>query len=299
LVLFSLLTFIKGLTPLNTFLSVDILGISVNLLVIGSSIAFIAYMLATVAIVSRLFHAKGPNSQLVLSLAFFAIIVHGMTDAQLFFSSGIEDKQDFINFNLPNVISLVSLVITLTVTLIALRFKVNLLLPVIYAFTGLWQLFIIFIPPIASIPLVVGKVILLSHIGSALIAYCILIIATLYAFQVTYINLKLKTKNLSGVAHLPPLMQVEKQLFSILSLGIITLLFSQLIGFIFLDTYFARENAHKTVLSLMAFTLYSIILLGHFIKGWRGHRVLLLMVSASTLLTLAYFGSRFVREFIL
>jgi ABC-type uncharacterized transport system permease subunit len=271
----------------------------VNFLVIGSSVAFVAYMLATIAIVSRLFHPKGPNIKLVLSLATFAIIVHSLNDAQLFFSIGSHSQQSNINFNLPNVISLVSLLITLSVTIVALRFKVNLLLPVIYAFTGIWQLVIIFIPPIESIPLVVEKVILLSHIGLALVAYCVLIIATLYAFQVTYINLKLKNKNLTAVAHLPPLMQVEQQLFSILTLGTAILFISEIIGFIFLEGFLAPENAHKTILSLMAFALYSIILWGHFETGWRGHRVLLLMISASSLLTLAYFGSRFVQEFIL
>jgi len=265
----------------------------VDFLVLGSSLAFLFYMLATLAIVTRLFHPKGPNISLVLSLAAAAIIVHGFNDALLFFS------QDTINFNLPNVISLVSLIITVVVTLVAIRSKVNLLLPVIYGFTGLWQLVIIFIPPIDSIPLVVEKLILLSHISFALIAYCVLIIATLYAFQVTYINLKLKNKNLTAVAHLPPLMQVEKQLFSILTVGTAILFISEIIGFFFLDGFLAKENAHKTVLSLLSFALYCLILWGHFEKGWRGHRVLILMVSASGLLTLAYFGSRFVKEFIL
>ena len=144
-----------------------------DFLVLGSSLAFLLYILATLAIVTRLFHPKGPNITLVLSLAVAAIIVHSFNDALLFFSH--ED----INFNLPNVISLVSLIITVVVTVVALRFKVNLLLPVIYGFTGLWQLVIIFLPPIDSIPLVVSKVILLSHISFALIAYCILIIACL------------------------------------------------------------------------------------------------------------------------
>lgn len=264
-----------------------------NFLVIGSSLAFLLYILATLAIVTRLFHPKGPNITLVLSLATAAIIVHSFNDGLLFFS------QDTINFNLPNVISLVSLIITITVTLVSLRFKVNLLLPVIYGFTGLWQLVILFIPPIDSIPLVVEKVILLSHISFALVAYCVLIIATLYAFQVTYINLKLKSKNLSAVAHFPPLMQVEKQLFSILTVGTAILFISQIIGFVFLDGFLAKENAHKTILSLLSFAIYGLILWGHFEKGWRGHRVLVLMVSASALLTLAYFGSRFVKEFIL
>ncbi|MCJ8296633.1 MAG: cytochrome c biogenesis protein CcsA [Colwellia sp.] len=264
-----------------------------DFLVIGSSLAFVLYILATLAIVTRLFHPKGPNITLVLSLATAAITVHGFNDALLFFS------QNSINFNLPNVISLVSLIITMVITLVALRFKVNLLLPVVYGFTGLWQLVIIFLPPIDSIPLVVEKAILLSHISFALIAYCILIIATLFAFQVTYINLKLKNKNLTAVAHLPPLMQVEKQLFSILTVGTAVLFVSEVIGFAFLDNFLAKENAHKTVLSLLAFAIYCIILWGHFQKGWRGHRVLVLMISASGLLTLAYFGSRLVKEFIL
>ena len=262
-------------------------------LVIGASIAFLLYMLATLAIVSRLFHHNGPNKNVVLLVATFAIVVHGFNDSLLFFS------QDTINFNLPNVISLVSLIITLTFTIISLRFKVNLLLPVIYGFTGLWQLALIFMPPVDTIPLVVEKLVLLSHISFALIAYCVLIIATLFAFQVTYINVKLKSKNLSAVDHLPPLMQVERQLFAILTIGTAILFISQLIGFVFLEGFLNKENAHKTLLSILSLVLYSLILWGHFKKGWRGHRILLLVISASVLLTLAYFGSRFVKEFIL
>ncbi len=264
-----------------------------DLLVIGSSIAFVAYMLATAAIVTRMFHPQGPNVALVLSLAAIAICIHAINDTHLFFS------KEIVDFNLPNVISLVSLVITLIITLVALKFKVNLLLPVVYGFAGIWQLSIIFMPPVESIPLVIEKMILLSHISIALIAYCILIIATLFAFQVSYINFKLKQKNLSAVAHLPPLMQVEKLLFAILTTGTLFLFISELIGFAFLDGFLSKEYAHKTVLSLLAFALYGIILWGHFDKGWRGHRVLPLMISASGLLTLAYFGSRFVKEFIL
>lgn len=264
-----------------------------DFLVIGSSMAFIAYMLATMVIVSRLFHPNGPNLERVLILATTAIAIHLFNDAQLFFNAGA------INFSLPNVISLVSLVITIVISIVALRVKVNLLLPVIYGFAGIWQLARIFIPSTESIPLVAEKIILISHISIALIAYCILIIATLYAFQVTYINLKLKSKNLTAVVHLPPLMQVEKQLFLILTIGTFALFASELIGLAFLEGYFAKANIHKTVLSLIAMLLYIVILLGHYLQGWRGHRVLVLTITASTLLTLSYFGSRFVKEFLL
>lgn len=264
-----------------------------DFLVIGSSIAFIAYMLATLAILSRLFHPKGPNLNQVLVLAVVAISTHIFNDAQLFFN------QDTINFSLPNVISLVSLVITIAISLTALRMKVNLLLPVIYGFAGIWQLMMIFIPKTESIPLMAEKIILVGHISIALIAYCILIIATLYAFQVAYINLKLKSKNLTAVVHLPPLMQVEKQLFTILMVGTVCLFASQLVGLLFLEGFLAKENLHKTILSLIALVIYIIILVGHIHQGWRGHRVLVLTVTASTLLTLSYFGSRFVKEFLL
>jgi len=255
--------------------------------------AFIAYMLATMAIVSRLFHPNGPNLNRALLIAVIAIIFHAISDFQLLFD------QDGINFSLPNVISLVSLIITITISIVALRAKVNLLLPVVYGFAGIWQLVMIFIPNSESIPLVAEKIILVSHISLALIAYCILIIATLYAFQVSYINLKLKNKNLTAVVHLPPLMQVEKQLFSILMIGSVCLFTSVLIGFIFLEGFFAKENLHKTVLSLIALFFYLIILLGHYLQGWRGHKVLVLTITASALLTLSYFGSRFVQEFLL
>ena len=250
-------------------------------------------MLATLAIVSRLFHPNGPNLERVLILATTAIAIHLFNDAQLFFI------QDSINFSLPNVISLVSLIITITISVVALKVKVNLLLPVIYGFAGIWQLARIFIPSSESIPLAAEKIILVSHISLALIAYCILIIATLYAFQVTYINLKLKNKNLTAVVHLPPLMQVEKQLFNILAVGTVCLFASELIGLVFLEGFFAKENIHKTVLSLIAFVIYGVILMGHYLQGWRGHRVLILTISASALLTLSYFGSRFVKEFLL
>ena len=264
-----------------------------DFLVIGSSMAFIAYMLATLAIVSRLFHPNGPNLERVLILATTAIAIHLFNDAQLFF------KPNGINFSLPNVISLVSLIITITISIVALRVKVNLLLPVIYGFAGIWQLARIFIPAYESIPLVANKVILVSHISLALIAYCILIIATLYAFQVSYINLKLKSKNLTAVVHLPPLMQVEKQLFTILAVGTMCLLLSEIVGLAFLEGFFAKQNIHKTVLSLVALCIYAIILIGHYLQGWRGHRVLALTITASAFLTLSYFGSRFVKEFLL
>jgi len=260
---------------------------------ITSFTAFVCYSIATLSILSRLFHPKGPNLIITLIFACLAIFFHVLSSSQFLFT------HNNLNFSLPNVVSLVSLIITLVISTVALRFKVNLLLPVIYGFAGLWQLTMIFISPMGNMEIVADKVAMLSHITLALIAYCVLVIATLYAFQVAYINMKLKSKNLQAVSQLPPLMQVERQLFTILLVGSICLLLSQILGFLFLDSMISKGNAHKTILSLIACALYFITLWGHFKQGWRGQRVLILTVIATFILTLAYFGSRFVKEFLL
>lgn len=255
--------------------------------------AVFCYFLATIAILSRMFHPQGPNLMVVLTLGAVAIASHTLGGTHLILSTGQVD------FNLLNVVSLVTLIIAMVVSVTALKFKVNLLLPVVYGFAGLWQLLMLFIPNIEQIPLTTEKIIIISHITVALISYSILVIATLYSFQVSYINYKLKSKNLSAVNHLPPLMQVENQLFTILAAGVSCLLLSILTGFIFLDTLFNSANAHKTTLSIIALGFYLIILWGHYIKGWRGNKILTLNIIATGTLTLSYFGSRFVKEFIL
>lgn len=260
---------------------------------ICSLTAFLAYAIATLAMLLRLFHPTGPNLVFVLFFGCIAMVFHTLSNAQFLAS------QADINFSLPNVISLVSLVICLSISAFALRFKINLLLPVIYGFAGIWQLLMVFIPGVEQTQLVNHELAVISHVTLALLAYCILVIATLYAFQVAYINLKLKTKNLTAVSHLPPLMQVEGQLFIILAIGTSFLLLSQVVGFLFLDGMISHENLHKTVLSILALIIYSTILWGHYKQGWRGHRVLVLTITGSVLLTLAYFGSRFVKEFVL
>ncbi|NMP32837.1 cytochrome c biogenesis protein CcsA [Thalassotalea sp. M1531] len=260
---------------------------------VSTLIAVICYLSATVLILAKLFDSKGPNQLLVLMLACFAIIPHTLLATNQLFTN------EQINFSLPNVITFVSVVITLLITLVAIKYKLNLLQPATYAFAGVWLIITMVLPDVAHIPLAISKFGVISHITLSLIAYCVLIIACLYSFQVAYINMKLKSKNLAAVNHLPPLMQVERQLFVILAIGTNALAATEITGFLFLDGIFSKENAHKTVLSLFALSIYITILWGHYKKGWRGHKVLTLTIIATTLLTLAYFGSRFVKEFLL
>ena len=260
---------------------------------ISTLFAAFCYLLATASILTKLFDSKGPNPIWVMLCACLAIVPHTLLTTDLLMSG------DSINFSLPNVVTLVSVIITLSITATAIRYRLNLLQPAAYGFAGIWLLSSYFLPDAAHKALTISEMAVISHITLSLIAYCVLVIACLYSFQVAYINMKLKSKNLAAVNHLPPLMLVERQLFTILAVGTIALAATNLTGFIFLDGLFNTDNAHKTVLSLLALLIYSIILWGHFKNGWRGHRVLTLTLVATALLTLSYFGSRFVKEFLL
>jgi len=133
-----------------------------------------------------------------------------------------------------------------------------------------------------------------------LFAYCTLVIAFLYALQMSYITYRLKQKG-AALLHssLPPLMLVEGILFKLILAGTCLLSVSLLSGFIFLEDMFNKTYAHKTVLSISALVVYLILLVGQKLRGWRGRQVIILTVLGVLLLSLAYFGSKLVKEILL
>jgi len=56
---------------------------------------------------------------------------------------------------------------------------------------------------------------------------------------------------------------------------------------------------HKTVLSILSWAMFGILLLGRHRRGWRGRRAVRLTLSAMLLLLLAFFGSKLVLELVL
>ena len=62
---------------------------------------------------------------------------------------------------------------------------------------------------------------------------------------------------------------------------------------------FASEFIHKTMLSLVAWLIFTVVTVGHLRKGWRGKPVVFSIMIAAFVLSLAYFGSRFIQEVIL
>ena len=202
------------------------------------------------------------------------------------------------NLTILNVLSLVTFIISLLATLSSRRFNTGVLLPVIYVFTLLNFIAVCYLPSHFITHLErhpqVG-----SHIIFALIAYSVLTIASLFALQLAYLDHRLKNHKQPLTQINMPLMTLEKNLFQFILLGFVLLSCTLLTGFVFLEDMFAQGKAHKAILSLIAWVIYAVLLWGHFRRGWRGRLIVYITIVGSSLLTLAYFGSRFVREILL
>ncbi len=61
-------------------------------------------------------------------------------------------------------------------------------------------------------------------------------------------------------------MMVERQLFKIILIGTALLTGTLLTGFTFVHDMFAQGKAHKGILSLIAWVIYSVLLWGHYQK---------------------------------
>ncbi|CAA6805337.1 MAG: Cytochrome c assembly protein [uncultured Thiotrichaceae bacterium] len=141
---------------------------------------------------------------------------------------------------------------------------------------------------------------LATHILLSLLGYSFLFLATLQALLVRFQNQHLHNHKPGGIIRaLPSLQDMEHLLFRLLLTGTLLLYAGLVTGFIFLDDLFGQHVLHKTVLTIIALAIYTTLLLGHWKFGWRGKLAVKWTLIAFALLILAYFGSKFVYEFLL
>lgn len=137
----------------------------------------------------------------------------------------------------------------------------------------------------------------LVHVVSSVIAFGLLSLAGVYAVLVLIIDHSLKRHELSRlVQSLPPLDTLEQLLFRLIATGLAVLTVALASGFIYVDDLMAQHLVHKTVLSIMAWFVFGALLLGRWLKGWRGVRAVRLTLAGVALLLLSYFGSKLVLE---
>nr|WP_315469429.1 cytochrome c biogenesis protein CcsA [uncultured Undibacterium sp.] len=147
------------------------------------------------------------------------------------------------------------------------------------------------------------------HIGVALLAYSTLTIAAFHALVMYVQDLHLhRTRGKpiqswleKALDRLPALLKMEHILFLLVTLGFVLLSLTVLSGVIFSEQFLgvAFKWDHKTVLSLLSWCLFAVLLAGRQWRGWRGKAVLRITLFGFLSLLLAYVGSRFVLEVLL
>lgn len=232
-----------------------------------------------------------PPNWLLNSLWLWALIIHGAS----LILTWAKPQPNFIDF-----FAALSVVLWLTCFLL---FLAQLNRPL----ESLGLLIIPFIPPTllgsyffptqsASLNLSSGLGI---HIFISLLAYSMLTLAALHALL-----LGLQIRQLHDhkpnilVRTLPPLQDMESLLFKVIALGWLLLSLSLISGFIYLDDLFAQHVAHKTILSILAWLVFAILLYGHWQYGWRGKKAIRWTLAGFLLLMIAFFGSKFVLEYL-
>ncbi len=257
-----------------------------------SYLAIVAYLAATLLLV-RFFsknELKHPYQQATSLLVSFAIITQALTFSNFWTSDGIL-------FGLAHSASFVTWLIATLLLLSSFSKPVHSLGILVYPLSALTLLFELIFPDAT------GKIIPLSiasHVFLSISAYALLALAVCQSvlLKIQEKHLHEKTINVF-INQLPPLQTMERLMFQGLRIGFYLLTLSLITGFVFIDDFFAQHLIHKTVLSLVAWIIFAILIIGRNNFGWRGKQAIAaIQIGFGTLLT-AYFGSKFVLERIL
>ncbi|MCZ6566482.1 MAG: cytochrome c biogenesis protein CcsA [Gammaproteobacteria bacterium] len=138
------------------------------------------------------------------------------------------------------------------------------------------------------------------HIVTSLFAFSVLTISALQSILLFSQDRHLRKHSVGSITRaLPPLHDTEKFLFQTISVGFVLLSVALGSGFLFLENMFEQHLVHKTILSIIAWIVFALLLAGRWQFGWRGQKAMHWTLGGFGFLILAYLGSKFVQELIL
>lgn len=255
---------------------------------IPTAIALVAYIVSIVLVLPAILESKRHYRLLLWMTTAIALVAHAV-----FLHTRVIPTTGNLQLSLLNIGSAISLFLCAASVSMVSQNRGWQLLPIALSFALINLVLTAFLPNQFTSQLE-STVILLAHIGLALLAFSTLFIASLYATFLAWINYRLKHKNLPLGNQIPPLLQIERRLFVITYIGFAFLSITLLIGFIYLPEPLGIHNLHKTLLSSAAWLVYLVLLIGHFSLGWRGIRSVRISYLGIILLSLAYVGNRLI-----
>jgi ABC-type uncharacterized transport system permease subunit len=259
-------------------------------------IAILLYLISAALIGARIYNVSDTLSKtrpLVLIFGVIAISLHGYLLYQAIF------LVDGLDFGIFNAVSLIGWLVALIVLISSLFRPLENLLLFLFPIAAGVIIIELLIPDtrILSESLSIG---LRIHILLSICAYSLLMISAVQAIMLAVQERMIKKKHAAKIMHaLPPLQVMEELLVQIIVIGFFTLSLSLASGLMFIDDIFAQHLIHKTVLSIIAWFVYVVLLWGRWSAGWRGKRIIRWALVAFSFLLLAYIGSKFVLEIVL
>ena len=253
----------------------------------------IAAYLSAALILARYFtkdeiqHKHQQTTSLLIS---FAIIAQALNFTDFWTSEGVV-------FGLANSASFAAWLIAILLFLSSISKPVHALGIIVYPLVALTLIFSLVFPDADAQQPTHISLGLASHIFLSITAYALLALAVCQSVLLKIQEKHLHAREINGfINKLPPLQTMERLLFQSLRIGFYLLTLSLATGFIFIDDFFAQHLIHKTTLSIVAWIVFAVLILGHKLFGWRGKQAIVSIQAGFGILVLAYFGSKFVLE---
>jgi ABC-type uncharacterized transport system permease subunit len=141
---------------------------------------------------------------------------------------------------------------------------------------------------------------LTAHILLSMGAAALLFAAAVTAVLLVILDRRLRLRRIADLpSTLPALDALERVMFRLIGAGFAMLTLALFTGFVFVTNLFAQHLFQKTVLSILAWLVFGILLIGRVRYGWRGRSAVGWTLGGFGVLALAYFGSKFVLEYVL
>lgn len=205
------------------------------------------------------------------------------------------------SLGITNAFSIITCSVALVFTLIATRQPIENLGVVVLPAAAV-AVIAAWLWPSASEGLVIPSIQLTVHLIVSILAYAFLSLAVVQALLLSAQEKRLHQRDPSRLLNaLPPIQTMEGLLFLLAGIGFALLTLTLISGVVYTRSLFGVTFAfnHHTVLAIMAWVIFGVLLAGHFWFGWRGRRATHWTILGFIVLVLGYFGTKYVVEVVL
>lgn len=236
--------------------------------------------------------AKGRfNGTLGLALAVLGFTLHSFFNYEAVFHNGTA------NLNLPNSLSIIGWQVALFATVSGITPQLRGVAAMLLLIGALTILPSIGSNDVVSVDISGWKI--QTHILLSIFSYSLLTIAAFLGLCLAYQDRQFKrARSTFSMQLLPPMDTTERTFFNTVAVGFSILSLAIFSGLIFVENFKAQHLTHKTLLSIISWFVFGVLIVGRVRFGWR-RKAVYWTLAAMVILALGYFGSKFVLEVLL